>query len=331
MVSLDKLQKYFQRVTGMSLMLTPAPADKISRIPNFLTLAWTLFDTQLMESSFVFAVENDPNPSMTPARYAQQADMLREIFGREVVLIMSHLPSTSVSRLIKRQVPFIVVGGDVFIPCGLLLLRKRKPTPLTQPPVTLSAPAQLLILMHLLGRPVENVPLASLASLTGYTPMTLSNVAREIQAAGLAEILRRGRAASIRFTRAGLELWDSSQDRLASPVSRKFFAKLGDGRPQSLIRAGISTLSEMSMLSDDAIPTYAMFKRDVAKLIGSGAITALPDSDDADALVEVWNYDPALLGQRGLVDTLSLRLSLRDCPDERVEKELAAIMRDFRW
>jgi len=331
MVPIDKLQKYFQRVTGMSLVLTPAPADKISRIPNFLTLAWTFFDTQLMEDSFVFAVETDPNPSMTPARFAQQTNMLREIFGREVVLIMSHLPSTSVSRLMERQVPFIVVGGDIFIPCGLMLLRKRKPAPLTQAPATLSAPAQLLILMRLLGRPVENVPLANLASLTGYTPMTLSNVAREIQAAGLAEILRRGRAATIRFTHAGLELWDSSQDRLASPVSRKFFARFSDGQPKSLLRAGISALSELSMLSDDAVPTYAIFKRDVTKLIDSGAITALPDSDDADALVEVWNYDPAMLGQRGLVDSLSLRLSLRDCPDERVEKELDAVMRDFQW
>lgn len=331
MVPIDELQKYFHRVTGMSLVLSPARAEIIKKIPNFLTLAWTLFDTQFMENSFVFAVENDPNPSMTPARYALQTNMLREIFGREVVLIMSHLPSTSVSRLIERQVPFIVVGGDVFIPYGLLLLRKRKPTPVTQPPITLSAPAQLVVLMQLLGHRVEGIPLGSLATRTDYTPMTLTHVAREIQAAGLAEIIRDGRAATIRFTRTGKALWDSSQDRLALPVSRKFFARLGGGRPESLIRAGISALSELSMLSDDAVPTYAIFKRDVAKLIGSGAITALPDSDDADALVEVWNYDPALLGQHGLVDPLSLRLSLRDCPDERVEKELDAVMRDFPW
>jgi hypothetical protein len=42
-------------------------------------------------------------------------------------------------------------------------------------------------------------------------------------------------------------------------------------------------------------------------------------------IVEVWRYDPFLLSNDKYVDDLSLVLSLKDEPDERVQKETVFI------
>jgi len=47
---------------------------------------------------------------------------------------------------------------------------------------------------------------------------------------------------------------------------------------------------------------------------------ALQELDSIE--IEIWSYDPALFGQDGTVDRLSLYLSLKDNHDERVESAL---------
>jgi len=48
-------------------------------------------------------------------------------------------------------------------------------------------------------------------------------------------------------------------------------------------------------------------------------------------MIEVWSYDPATLSQDGIVDPLSLFLSLRDDPDERVQGALRRMLEGLPW
>lgn len=331
MVSANELQKYVQRVTGTLPEMVPVSADEVQKIPIFLTDAWDFFDTDFIGVRMVFAVEKAADQSMTPARLERQFDLLREVFGRAVVMVMSHISSASFSRLMGRMVPFIVVGGNIFIPFGLLLFGNRKPAPPTKPKATLSAPAQLLVLMHLSGRDVQGVGLSRLASMTGYTSMTITNASRELRAIGLVEIRKAGRSMTMWFTHQGRELWEFSKDRLVSPVLRRIYARFSEGRPESLLRAGMSALSDLTMIADDQVPTYAVDRKAISAFVNAGKVVVMPDRDEADALIEVWRYDPAVLGKCGLVDPLSLQLSVDEIDDERVQKELEHLMRDFKW
>ena len=47
--------------------------------------------------------------------------------------------------------------------------------------------------------------------------------------------------------------------------------------------------------------------------------------------VELWKYDPALFARDGIVDPVSMAVSLRDCADERVQGELEEYMRGYQW
>jgi hypothetical protein len=47
--------------------------------------------------------------------------------------------------------------------------------------------------------------------------------------------------------------------------------------------------------------------------------------------IEVWSYDPKLFATAGVIDRLSLFLSLWDENDERVEAALEQMMKEMPW
>jgi len=47
--------------------------------------------------------------------------------------------------------------------------------------------------------------------------------------------------------------------------------------------------------------------------------------------LELWKYDPALFARNGIVDPISLALSLKDNDDERVQKELNIYLEGYKW
>jgi hypothetical protein len=50
-----------------------------------------------------------------------------------------------------------------------------------------------------------------------------------------------------------------------------------------------------------------------------------------DFLIEVWDYDPALLSKSKYVDMLSLYLSIKDSSDDRTQIELEKLLNKVKW
>jgi len=66
-------------------------------------------------------------------------------------------------------------------------------------------------------------------------------------------------------------------------------------------------------------------------LIEQGMLTSLPDSDTAQARIELWSYDPRLLSAAETVDPLSLYLAMRSTEDERAEQALEQLLEGITW
>ena len=47
--------------------------------------------------------------------------------------------------------------------------------------------------------------------------------------------------------------------------------------------------------------------------------------------IEIWKYAPELLAKDGVVDRLSLYLSLKDSEDERIQIELEHLIDNMQW
>ena len=64
----------------------------------------------------------------------------------------------------------------------------------------------------------------------------------------------------------------------------------------------------------------------------AGKISENGGGSESGALIEIWSYAPSVLSSEGeTVDRLSLYLTLRNSPDERVQGELATMMEGMQW
>jgi hypothetical protein len=90
------------------------------------------------------------------------------------------------------------------------------------------------------------------------------------------------------------------------------------------ILAGDSAIAKQTMLNDSIFCCYAV--------VGKQNLQELPYAMDAnaDVIVELWKYDPALLSKNGMVDPLSLAMSFEDEEDERVQDAIEELL-DTLW
>jgi DNA-binding MarR family transcriptional regulator len=324
------IARYVEEITGASPVVRDVPLGDADRVPLFLRAAYQLSTVELFTRRLVLAAEHEAGGT-TPAEYARHVELLRAALGADVALVLPDVPAHVRNRLVRYRVPFIVPGRQMFLPPLAVDLRERGARRVRQPRAGLSAAAQALVLFHLLVDSVEGRPLREVASALGYSAMTLSNVADELQSAGLCEIVTAGRTRHLVFGTRGRELWERALPLLDSPVRARHCVRHTSRQAAELPVAGITALERYTGIVDDPVLTVAVRDREYRTLLERGDLVGCDGPEEAEAAVEVWPYDPVRLASTGCVDRLSLYLSLRDSPDERVQKELKSLLEGVPW
>ncbi len=301
-----------------------------STLPLFLRERYATFSTRLFGRKYVLAVENEDWKNGSPGEYGKHAAVLQLKLGEPVIMVIRVLPSYARNRMVQMGIAFVVPGSQTFIPNSLIDLRERFPQPNSRNLRTLSPAAQCTVLSHLLGGSLDGKSLKEIAQKVRYSPMMLSKVKDELETVGVCNIVRRGRSVILDFVATGRSLWDRVQSQLTSPVNKVRWIQWDRPGATALI-GGMSALSRRTMIGDDRLPTYAMPHTGLQVLLERGLCEVCPDGEDATARVEVWAYPPERLGGDGLVDPLSLYLSLRDSPDERVQQQLGELIEGVKW
>jgi hypothetical protein len=222
--------------------------------------------------------------------------------------------------------PFIVPGSQTFLPTAIIDLRERQPGVLPTAK-TLSPAAQCVLLYHLERESIHPWPLQKVAEVVGYSPNMLIKVKRELEAAELCDPVRSGRVVTLRFHVERRALWQKALPWLASPVRATHWVRW-EKPPTQALMAGMTALSRATMIVDDRTPVYALHH----KASKDNAFEICADRIAATARLEIWNYNPQLLTIREeMVDPLSLFLSLRHDPNERVQDQLETLIEQFPW
>lgn len=328
---MNGLVPYLEEIIGEAPRLGGMPQVEARKAPLFLRSAYRLFTVHLFGRSFALAVEDEEREAVTPSEHAKRIEALRAAFGTDVALVLATAPTHVRNRLVQRGVPFIVPGRQLFLPFLAVDLREREPRVVRATRQVVSAAAQVVVLRHLLGEPVERHTLAELAAETGYSPMTMTNVGKELTALGLCEVVRDGRAQCIVFGESGQHLWERALPHLADPVRARRWVRRWKPRKSERLAAGLSALARFTDLADDEIPSFALAHKEYRARIESGDIVECSEPDEATAALECWTYAPTKLSRGDCVDRLSLYLSLRNAADERVQKGLGTLLKGVPW
>lgn len=323
----QQLAKYVAELVGEP----PALAEeKAAGLPLYLRERFQLCSVPLWGRQVWFAVEDDAWEPGAPGEYEKLAAALRSQLGETVVLVLARLPSYARNRMVRLGIPFVVPGSQFFLPTVMVDLRERFSRCKPGKGKRLTPTAQCLVLYHLQRASLENLPLKEIAERIGYSPIMLTKVKDELEAAELALPSRQGRSITLHFPRHGRDLWEQAQPYLASPVKKTHWL-LGDMPRHPALAAGLTALSQLTAIADDRLPTYALSAEVFQASLEKGIFHGCNGPDEAILRMEAWSYDPLLLASGDRVDALSLYLSLRESLDERIQQQLAELINHVAW
>ena len=318
------LLDYVELVTGVRPRLD-GPPPNTSTVPLFLTEHYDFGEIEMFGRRVSLAFEKTQPREFSTTEYARNAAILKDRFGKDIVLVIPKLPSYVRNRLVREGVPFIVPGAQMFLPMLMVDLRERFSKAKSRLQKKLSPVSQLVVIYQILREPETNIPLAILGNRLEYSPQAISHAQEELQAAKLCEVRRAGRMVFLDFGLRGKALWKRAEPLMTSPVRRTQWVRWGHPRARA-VAAGTTALSRLSMLAEDRVATYAMRDRALGAELEKGGLLGCGGPEEADARMESWKYDPWVLAENGVADPCSLYLSLRESGDERVQKEIQLLI-----
>jgi hypothetical protein len=322
------VQRYLYEALGVVAELKPWAG--LRKLPYYLHEAFEFREVSLFNDRLLLAIDRLATKAAL-ANVRAQLDNVRAIAGLPVVYVTRALASYERRHLIQQHLPFIVPGNQLYLPDVGVDLREYFRRRRTPPESALSPATQAVLITVLLQKPwqAEWRPAPVVAAL-GYTPMTLSRVAGEIVAAGVATMEQRGKERWLRMERPASDAWEHIKPLLRSPVKRCVWAPAAPRVKPAARLAGLSALAQLSMLAEPHWSTYALGPSQWREVREAGVET-LPDPVPGAREWQLWRYSPALVPNDETVDPLSLTLSLLNDSDERVQLALQELEGKLPW
>ena len=323
---LHELERYLHDALGVSVKTTPWSG--VGQLPPVLREKYRFAKAELLGLRALLVIDANPE-EQSPATVRKHLDMLQSKQPAELIYVRARVTAYNRKRLIEQKVPFIVPGNQMYLPMLAIDLREHFRRIREEAP-TFSPSTQVVVLHALLRDAGEVLIPAEMAPRLGYSAMTMTRAFDELEAANLAEVTVRGRERCLRFVGGRKEIWEKALPFLRSPVSKRLFIRRASGL-EGAMRAGLTALARFSMLAPPEYTTYALSREDWKALRQRHNINEVPVQDPDASEVEVWWYPPALFAEDGIVDPLSLYLSLKEDHDERTETALEEMMEKFKW
>ena len=321
-----ELKYYLAEVTGLKTTINSLNGGDL---PYFLSRQYALYQLTVGSTRFsaVFLRQED---EFKPAQFTKHMRQIPFIDMDEVCVVAQFLPAYVRKRLIEKGVAFVIPRVQMYLP---MLGMELRPRSVRKKPVSVerfSPATQVVLIYWLLGRIEGLVTPLELSKQLWYSAMSMSRALDELESTQIAQVERVGRERLITFPRGREVIWQEALPRLRSPVSHSVRILEQDLQQRDVLPAGLTALSNRSMLSAPAYPEYAV-SRDVWKVMGKAGVEQIPVEEPGTCLLQVWRYDPKVLEVDGQVDLFSLYLSLQNETDERIEMALEEMMGQYLW
>jgi len=321
---------YVQQAFGMQLGLMHTEPRGL---PHFLLDRYRLWRGQLNgEPLLLVAIREQVPGSGATHQFIRHRDILRAELGVRVVLLLLDHVSTAIRRqMVDRHIGFVAPGAQLYVPEALLDLRERTSRPRVIVGDHLGPTAQLLTIAALLNRLPREASQTELAARYEVAIMSVSRALDELEAMELAVPQIVGRQRWLRFTLEGADLWHAVEPRLQSPV-RKTRTVRGALPLDVAPFAGESALAHYTMLAEPPFAQRALAAAHWKIAQSDFQLREGFDFDDTDRIeLETWSYDPRALARDDVIDPISLHLSTRHHPDERIARAAQQLLEQFGW
>jgi DNA-binding MarR family transcriptional regulator len=234
------------------------------------------------------------------------------------------------ARLITHGVAFAVPGRQLYIPQLAVDLREQFGARHLSQDGHIAPVSQAVLFHYILRRNPDLITPSTLADALHYSPMSIGRAFDELASLGLARITRAGREKQLSIDRTSQELIEAVRPHLRSPVHKKYYLREMP-MTSDLKLAGETALAELSTLAPPAIKVFATGNDDYRTALKGRRAEQVAHEDEADAVIEIWRYDPATLSDSSVVDVLSLYAQFWNHSHERVASAAADLLERLNW
>lgn len=324
MIDENKIAEYLKAISGKQDALQIRGATTAD-LPRYITGLYDLRDVELFGIPAILAILRFSTTTPSVVEISRHHEMLKARVNKEVVFVGDSISTRTAERLVRRRIPHIVPGKQLFLPfilldvksVGTLFNNMEAPEP-----TKLGPWSEALIIRQLIHRDLDRMSGADVARKTGMSLMTAQRAVTQLNAANLCRFEEEGRRKILHFEEVH-ELWQKATKILLPPLSMTLALP---ELPQDLATfiSGTSALAQSTLLAEDAIPVFAASRREYLRSTRPSQAPA----EDAKYRLELWDRDPALTAEKGVVDPISLYLNLRH-GDERVRMALVELLRQY--
>ena len=326
----EAAEAYVDDTFGERLGLVPvAPTN----LPHFIIDRYAIWQGSLNGRTLLLMAIKEilPPGSGATAQYLKHRDLVQRELGADLVLLLlDRAPNAIRRQMVDRKIGFIASGAQLYVPEAFLDLRERAPAFAIASAASISPTTQFLLLAIMQGRGLGDLNLTELADDLGVSIMSISRTLDELEALQLAKAHHVGRQRRLHMLLRGQKLWEAVQAQLQSPVRKVRVVYAQDGEKIGPL-AGTSALARYTMLAPPRTETRAILAASWKSLAVADTLRPATAFDDERIEVQTWTYDPRILARNGVIDPLSLYLSVRGSPDERVAQAAEELLERFEW
>ena len=246
--------------------------------------------------------------------------------GLNCALYFNKLNYYTKETMLNEGIPFILEERQIFLPFLGMLLSQKDDRRL-EPVHIISFLTQKLILCALYEK-WNDMNATRIAEKLGVTKMSISRCFDEIEYLDIKILDKSGKTRRVSVNEEIRVLWEEIKPVLRNPVIARF--QLAEDI-QLDKKAGISALSEFSMLSDNGYPTYAVIKSELKE---TNIKRTRKISIAEEIGCEVLELGYFMEYNRKMVqDPLSVVLSLsaEELEDERVQICIEEMLEKYVW
>lgn len=282
------------------------------KIPPMYSAIYDFNELMINDHAFLLIKVKDKN--LGPREFKKHAVFIHNKVHLPIIWFLENLHFHKTQRMIENGMNFIVANKQIHLPTVNISIKQEKDVikPIVQ---KLNGLAINILERQILHGDLSGKNKLEVAGFFHVSPMNINRALGPLLSLGLCEEEKLGVSKLIKF-KEKIELWEFFKLKVNGPILQTVFLNI---KPSILPFSGISALSQVGMLSDGNIPTFATSKKKCKDLI-------LPHhfvlEEFAQAKLEIWDREPLLDDKKKQrINSLDCYLILKE-EDERVRIEL---------
>ena len=315
------MKEYLENKLHMDVKVTEAPA-----IFKALPLLFKgQYNAYRIETNGVSWVAIEPKGMIGLAQLRKNRAQVERNSGKNCAIFLQSSNFYAKEKMQEEGIPYVIKDKEVYLPfLGILLSGRNKRV--LKPVHRISYLTQK-ILLDGLYEAYEKATVTYISGRMNVSKMAVSKSFDEFEYMDIDVMDSKGKSRAITMNGDKRTLWDRIKPFMRDPVIR-IINLTEDIRLEE--KAGITALSEYSMLSDNQYPTYAVLKKDLKEMGVLENREAVKGDDTGCVVLELGYYmDPI---KKNVQDPLSVLLCVEaEATDPRVEGAIEEMLEEYVW